>query len=48
LLIERHHVLDVVAFVCMWAPIVGFIGWIILPKLKRANFSLYSDDSKGA
>ena len=48
LLIERHRLLDIATFLVMWVPIVGYIAYFALPKLKRANFSLYSDSSKGA
>lgn len=28
LLLERHHFLDVVTFIYMWAVIVGFLAWL--------------------
>jgi len=48
LLLGRHRFLDIVTFAYMWAPPVGYVGWLTIPSLKRANFSLYSDSSKGA
>jgi len=44
LLIERHRVLDVVAFLYMWGPIAGFIGWFAFRKLRGMNFSFYDDE----
>jgi hypothetical protein len=43
LLIQRHRPLDVATFAYMWLPIAGLIGWFAIPRLKRANFSLYSN-----
>lgn len=47
LLVERHHILDDVAFAYMWAPIVGLVGWFAARKLRRMNFSIYADDEAG-
>jgi hypothetical protein len=44
LLLERHHVLDLITFVYMWAPLAGFVGWIAFRALRRTKFSLYSRD----
>jgi hypothetical protein len=44
LLVERHHILDDVAFAYMWAPIVGLVGWFAARKLRRMKFSIYADD----
>ena len=44
LLVERHHPLDDVAFLYMWGPIAGFIGWFAFRKLRGMNFSFYDDD----
>jgi hypothetical protein len=44
LLLERHHILDVFTFVYMWVPIIGYIGWIAYPSLRKFKFSLYADD----
>jgi hypothetical protein len=51
LLLQRHHVLDVITFAFLWAPFLGLIGWIAYPqlrKLRHQKFSIYSDSSKGA
>ena len=45
LLLERHKPLDLVAFAYMWVPVVGVVAWLVMPKLRTANFSLYSDSS---
>jgi hypothetical protein len=46
LLIQRHHALDVLTFLYMWAPIVGIAGWFAFRKLRHMKFSLYSDDTE--
>jgi hypothetical protein len=28
-LLQRHHVLDVITFAWIWAPLVGAIGWVV-------------------
>jgi hypothetical protein len=46
LLLQRHQVLDVITFAYMWAPIVGFIAWLVVPRLRKMNFSLYSNETE--
>lgn len=48
LLVERHRVMDDLTFLYMWAPILGLIAWFAAKRLRKVNFFLYSDDSKGA
>jgi hypothetical protein len=43
LLLQRHRALDVLTFAYMWAPIVGYVGWLVLPKMRGTKFSLYDD-----
>jgi hypothetical protein len=28
-LVQRHHLLDIITFAWMWAPLVGAIGWVV-------------------
>jgi hypothetical protein len=46
LLIERRHVLDIVLFLYMWAPllaVIGYFAWPALRKLTAGNFSIHAD-----
>ena len=47
LLLERHHLLDVITFAWMWAPLVGIIGWIVYAQIqspKTPKLPGYSDN----
>lgn len=46
LLLERHHALDDLAFAYMWAPVVGFLGWLAVKQLRTMKVSIYSDDTE--
>ena len=43
---ERHRPLDVVTFLYMWAPLAALIAWFLLPRFRRANFSIYRKDNE--
>lgn len=42
LLLQRHHVLDVVTFIYMWSVVAGFVAFVGLRLARKSNFSLYS------
>ena len=37
---------DVIRFAYTWAPIVGFITWLVIPRLQKLNFFLYSNETE--
>ena len=48
LLVQRAQPWDIVLFLYMWAPVAGFIGWLIWKwwngrEHKRLNLSLFDD-----
>ena len=43
--LERHTFLDVVTFLYMWAPVAGFVGWLVLRKLRGRKLSLYAENA---
>ncbi|HVH86190.1 MAG TPA: hypothetical protein VM912_05660, partial [Terriglobales bacterium] len=42
LLLQRHHVLDVITFIYMWSVVVGSIAWIIFKQLQKTKLLLFS------
>lgn len=37
LLLERHHVWDILTFAYMWAPLIGFVGYLLWTKLGKRD-----------
>ncbi len=37
---------DVIRFAYRWAPVAGFIASLVLPRLRKMNFSLYSNETE--
>lgn len=33
-LLQRHHLLDVITFVWMWAPLVGILVWVVYAQIR--------------
>lgn len=46
LLLQRHHVLDVVTFIYMWAIVAAFLGFVASKLIRRTNFSFYSANER--
>ena len=41
LLLQRHHVLDIITFIYMWSIVIGFIGWIAFKQLRKTKLPLF-------
>lgn len=48
LLLQRHHVLDIITFIYMWSIIVGFVCWIVFKQFPNLKLSFYSSAERAS